>query len=479
MSKQAQQSWLLGSNLVMSSILWLGSAMFVYEISKDFRWQWDLSEGQQHQLNPEFLKTLEQIDAQGTAIEIIAFTNQEGRKNSEKKNQIMADFLDQIAKFSKNVQVRMVDFDEDLNTAQQLGVTEYGQVVLKQGQERVDIKERQLFFQTQNLQESSLEFYGEDEVLRALNILLNDVVFKAYVTTGHGELSLFDNSGKGLSEFRHLLELQSIQVKTLNLLSQSAIPEDAALVIVPGASVAFSDAETMLLLDYIAQGGTLWMASDVHQSIFSKLQVTLLDGIVCESNARFPYWDHPIVSLGNHAISQEIQAANLSVVLASSRAFELHGSMQQGITQQSVIPLSRQGWLENGGDFIQGRPSFQPEVDFRGEASMMAVLDISANSSLLASGISKSRVMLMGDADWLSNSLLSELAGNVILTNNSIHWLLRQDDRIQGIHQFAKSTKELIITKPQLDAIRWWALFPLPLVALFSGLMVWWNRRGR
>ena len=59
----------------------------------------------------------------------------------------------------------------------------------------------------------NLQFLGEEELVRAFRTLLNNEVKKAYVVTGHGELSIRDSSPNGLSKWKRSLELSAFEGK--------------------------------------------------------------------------------------------------------------------------------------------------------------------------------------------------------------------------------------------------------------------------
>ena len=126
----------------------------------------DLGLDQSSALQPDTRHKLGQLDG-GPNVLITAFTSQPGRPDAALKDQRLHDLLDEVDLASNAVEVRWVDFDRDRLTAEQLGVTEYGVVVLQRDAQRVDLHDRVLF-QRDGGPEGTLAFTGEAALARAL-----------------------------------------------------------------------------------------------------------------------------------------------------------------------------------------------------------------------------------------------------------------------------------------------------------------------
>ena len=471
---------LLGSNAVLVSLLSFGILLFLYQLNKEYRLQWDLSQEARHSLSLDMRETLDAIDQETEPIIITAFTAQEGRKDSREKNRYVQDLLQQIDRNSSNIVWEQVDYDKERITAERLGVADYGRIVVQQGKERVDIKERVLFKRVKEQQGSRMDFYGEEELLRAFSILLHNEVRSVLFTKGSGELSPLDTSPLGLSSLKRALELRSFSVDTIDLLSASSIPSETNLVIVAQPKEGLSRSEQDILLDYISQGGALIFAykSETSLPILERLQLRTKTGIALDQKSQFPYWDRPIVSLGAATLAEENKELGLSVVFTNARAFTLLGNQTTGIQQDSIAKLSRNGWLERGGEKQDGKPVFNADTDERGDFSLGVALEIFPNSNLLQKDVLASRIVVLGDMEWLSNGILADVTGNIALGNNIVEWVTGSKKSSTSQKHTIGAT-ELIIAKPQLDSIRLVALFPMPLLVFSLGFMVWWNRRGR
>ena len=473
---------LLGTNAFFVTLFCFGIVVLVYKLADRHHLQLDLSVDSRHQLSLEMYQVLERIDREDKPIEVIAFTAQEGRRDARERNRYVQDLLRQLERHSSNLKWQLIDYDQERYTAEQLGVQEHGRIVVLQGEERVDIKERLLFKRGKGADgKVGLHFLGEEELLRGFTTLLNNEVRKMYVVTGHGELSIQDTGPAGLSSWKRALERSSFDVKPLNLLSVGKVPDDTDVLIVPQPKQALSASEQDVLLNYISRGGGLIFAYKGTQelALFRQFQVRLLDGVATDTTAQFPYWDRPIVTFGSHEIVDEIRSASLPVVVSASAAYRGLSNNITGIVQKDLFALSNRGWLERGGDFLDGNAVYQEGVDSKETGALAIAIEIFPGSKLLRSGVEKSRVVLLGDSEWFSNALLNEISGNRPLINNMIEWATGDGEMLQTDLSARKTAGELLITKPQLATIRWVALLPLPSLVFGIGFLVWYSRRGR
>ena len=81
---------------------------------------------------------------------------------------------------------RFVDFDRERLSAEALGVTEYGTVVVQRGEQRVDLADRELFRRVGKGADQRLEFLGEAAINRAFSQLMSDTRRVVYALVGHG-----------------------------------------------------------------------------------------------------------------------------------------------------------------------------------------------------------------------------------------------------------------------------------------------------
>ncbi len=451
----------------------LGTMWFGLQLSKEHRLSFDLSAQSEYGVSVAMQQLLSELSQREQQLEIIAFRAQPSRKDALMRDQYLEDLLQQLARTSSSVSWRFADLDRDRNLAQALEVKQYGTVVLRIGEVRESILDRNLFVQNMGRQE--VHFVGEDVLQQRIRDILYPTKHMVYTLNANGERSLFDGGSAGLSQFHALVENQGAAIRNLNLLQRDAVPEDASLVMVMEPTSILPVDVQQRLLKYITGGGRVWFASPFdYRTLFAPLQVEALDGVVVEPRTQSGYWDRPILNLQNtEAVLTEFDSTQ-SVVMTRTNAFSLGASAQSGLNQIPFAGLSGAGWLERDAiDSLEDVPSFEETTDWKGSAGLVVGIQVNPSSAVLKQNVTNAKVLLMGDADWLSNGMFAESAGNAHFAESLLNWMFEKE--AVAITKYRKPNR-LLITQPQLDRLRW-AIIPLPMFFAFLGVLAWRKRR--
>ncbi|WP_165444091.1 Gldg family protein [Lachnoclostridium sp. Marseille-P6806] len=117
---------------------------------------------------------------------------------------------------------------------------------------------------------------GEGQIVSALSYVTSNRTPVIYVLTGHGELSLDDR-------FKGLLAKMNMRVSELDLIKESAVPDDAEAVLINCPRQDLSGDDAKKLMDYFDKGGNLI-------------------GVSCfESDPETPNWDSVLAYYGIRA----------------------------------------------------------------------------------------------------------------------------------------------------------------------------------
>ena len=85
------------------------------------------------------------------------------------------------------------------------------------------------------------------------------------------------------------------------------------------------------------------------------------------------------------------------------------------------------------------------------------------------------RFVVIGNSQWAANSFLA-FNGNSDLALNTMDWLSSDEDLI-SIRPKPPEDRELNMTANQMRWMRISSQFLLPLIVVFAGVSVWWQRR--
>jgi len=360
--------------------------------------------------------------------------------------------------------------------------------VVERGSSRVDIRARDLFRRTGKADDRRVLFLGETAFAGAFSQLHTPKRRVVYALAGHGERRLDDRGPSGLSDASDALSVERYDTEALDLLSADSsgdvpgVPDDAAVVLIAGPSVALSAHEEDALLSYLGRGGGLLLALDPGQPVpglLARLGVGLPSGTAMDTKVVYPFWDRPIPVQRRHAVTEGLAAARVDPVLAHVAPVVVSTDSIEGVKVDPVLMTSRRGWVERGGDLAQGSPVYDAGIDGEGPVNMAVAIQLRPGSDWVRSGRRPARVLVVGDSDFLGNNLFTEGPGNSTFSLDAVHWLAGADLRVASVGARKQKVRKLAISKNQLDTLRFVSMGVLPLLVGLLGFAVRWSRRGR
>src|SRR5215211_1660478 len=197
----------------------------------------DLTEDNANTLSPELTAALKKLPEQVTAT---------GFFSAQSDTQSAEELLNNIKSNSNGkFSYLFIDPDRDPQAAINAGITGDGKILLQMG----DHKE-------------IVAFASETEIIKGMLRLLNPGNNVVYFLTGHGERDIEQAGETSMTRAKSTLESKNYTVKTLNLLSENKIPDDASLIVIAGPTKPVSQEEVDLLKDYLDKGGSLIVMED-------------------------------------------------------------------------------------------------------------------------------------------------------------------------------------------------------------------------
>lgn len=480
-----------GSNATLVTAMVIGVLVLLYVLADSARFRVDLSAGASNTLQTETIQKLALLDEDAETVTITAFTNQRGKDDTYFKDRAVKDLLKELGDQSTQVDWRQVDFDRERLTAEKLGVGDYGRIVIQRGDDRVDIKDRELFRRVGKGRDRRLEFVGEAALSRGFSQLLTPTRRTVYVLSGHGELDPEDRTPAGLSDLAAALDLERYDVESLDLLRSTregelpTVPEDAALVVVARAREALTAQEEDSLLAWMGRGGPVLFAMDVGLPVpvlLSRMGVGIPAGVALQPEMQVPYRDRPIPVHRTHPINTEMLDSGLKMALSLPAPVATSEPLPPGVRLSTLLTTTRDGWIDLGGELAGGGAIFEPDIDIKGPVNLALALELLPGKGLVRPSKPISRVVVLGDADCLRNALLAEAPGNRTFAVNLVHWLAGEDRRLGvtvGTVGKATASRRLALTQQELGTLRVVTLGLLPFLVLLMGIATWMSRRGR
>ena len=353
-------------------------------------------------------------------------------------------------------------------------------------------------FERENGKRAFLRIYNdmfrhpdEQEITTTLKKLIVEPV-KVGFLVGHGERDLDKNGDRDYSTFASSLPFrqsminQGFDVITINLNDIDNIPSDINIMLIADMKKALNEHENSVLDRYIERGDNLAILTDVGRQnsmnpLVNKFGINIDKGIIAQPSELFA---------GNlvTAVSNEKAAANFrfyNYLLKYNLVVPMLGATSLSYDENAdfkYIPLlsSPEGksWIEyETTNFIEDTVRLNPSI---GEKYGSFVTSVSATRFI---GEKEQRVIVLGDADCISNSELF-IKRNGIRSNNfsmitgMFRWLSNDVFPI-SLSRLPNIDTKLKVNVSSVRNIRIIYIYVVPLLFALLGIFIWWKRRGR
>lgn len=412
----------------------------------------DLTEDDINTLSPELLAAVKSLPQQVTAIGFFA------QSSTESAEQLLSNIK---ANSNGKFDYRFINPDLDPQAALNAGITGDGKILLQMGD-----------------QQEIVAFASESEILKGMLRLLNPESSAIYFLSGHGERDIQQAGENSMTRALSTLESKNYNVKSLNLLVDNEIPEDARVIVVAGPLQPLSQNEVDLLKEFLDNGGSLIAMQDptaltefgeesdpLAEMLSQDWGIHYNDDIVIDLNSPQPttaaaaYYDsaHPITVNMNNLVSFFPFTRSLSI-----------GNPIEGITQSLIVQTNERSWAET--DFSSLSEGGQVELN---DNEMVGPLTLAVASENSTTG---GRVIAFGTSSFVSDQIF-DAYGNGDMFVNSVDWSAEQED-LANITP--KTTTERTFNVP--SQIHWIlillsSIFIIPGLVVLGGVSTWLARR--
>jgi len=415
----------------------------------------DLTEDQSNTLSPELLDALKTLPENVTAIGFFS-------QNMDTTSAIQ--LLDNIKSNSNgNFEYQFIDPDRDPQTAIQAGITGDGKILLQMGE-----------------YEEIVAFASEEEILNGLLRLLNPGANAIYFLTGHGEHDIEQGGDASMTRASATLQTKNYSVKTLNLLAENKIPDDASVIIIAGPQIPVSENEVKLLKDYLANGGSLIVLENpraftqfgedsdpLADMLETDWGITFTNDVVIDVNSPDPTIAISAIYDSAHPISRNMN--RVGVLFPFTQSLRL-GEAPEGISTTNLVQTNEKSWGETDLQSLTQAgwpPSYDETTEAQGPLTLVAAGE---NTT------SKGRVVVFGTSQ-VSMDTIFDSYGNGDMFINSVDWSADQENLV---NLTPKTPKERTFNLPgqfQWIAIVLGSVIIIPGLVILAGISAWFTRR--
>ncbi len=312
-------------------------------------------------------------------------------------------------------------------------------------------------------------FNGELLFTSALLAVINPKPLKAYFLQGHGEPSLADSGDQGYLKFGAVLGENYIATEPLQLLGDSAVPDDCNLLIIAGARTTFSEMELQKIGQYLTQGGRMF----VLLNYFSVKTPTGLEDIL----ARWGVDANPdVVQDAEHGTSKIVSNFGSHPAVSPLTGLRLQLVLPRPVSRMNLenppadAPKVDELIFSDPDSTIASQPAAAPR-----RYPLMAAVEQKPAAGM-ANTRGTTRLIVAGDSFFLGNQMI-EAGANRDFLGYAVNWLLDRTVLLDGIGPRPVMEFRLMMTRDQQNKVRWLLLGALPGGVLVFGWLVWLVRR--
>jgi ABC-type uncharacterized transport system involved in gliding motility auxiliary subunit len=376
------------------------------------------------------------------------------------------DLLDRYANLSSKVHVVYVDPDHDPEVARAANIRDYGTAIVQVG-----------------LKKEQAKGITEEGISGALIQDLKGSTRTVCFVAGSGERQIDDSDKNGFSDFKDLLAKDSYATNAISLLQQADVPSDCTVLVVGGPVSDYLQPAVDAIKKYVEGGGRAFLMVDPplkigHSPIADNNMLTAL----LESWGVTP--DKNLI-LDMNPIGQ---LAGVGPQVALVTTYGPHPIVADMKGNATGFPLSRSLEIKNG-----DKTTVEKLFDSSATSLATSKLDspnVNPNDpqnkkgplTLAAAGTyntgqenSEGRFVVIGGSSWAANAFIA-FNGNSDFALNAVNWLSSDEDLI-SIRPKQEEDRRVTLTRAQMNMVRLFSQFMLPLAIVFVGVSVWWRRR--
>ena len=431
--------------------------------------QIDISDQQLYSIGDETKKVLNNLDKDVTIYQIA---------QSGSEDETISNLLQKYADESKHVKVELKDpvvspkFVSEYTSDQ---VSSNSLIVACGDRNKVvnynDMYESTMDYNTYSYQTTG--FDGEGQITSAIAYVTTENLPVLYTLEGHGEKELD-------STIKEDIEKANMEIKTLNLISEGSVPDDAACLLIDSPSSDISEDEKTALLDYLENGGKAMVFSDYTESTLSNFAAVLenygvkaADGIVFEGDnqhygMQMPYYLLPTVNSTD--ASSETASSGYYIIMPYAQGIQKLDDVRDTVTIEDILTTSDSAYSKTN---LQSETQEKEDGDVEGPFA----LGVSIKEDV---GDGKKTQIIYYSSSYIMDSQMNQLVsgGNEKLVTESLNSMVSTEETTT-VSIPSKSLEVSYLTISDYDASFWkiCTIGLIPGIFLVAGFVIWFKRR--
>ena len=314
-------------------------------------------------------------------------------------------------------------------------------------------------------------FDGEGQLTSAISYVTSDNLPVLYNIEGHGEAALS-------SSFEEAIEKANIDIQTLNLLSEGAVPDDADCILINAPTGDFSDDEKDAVIDYLENGGKALIFSDYSaedqenfKEILRTYGVETVDGVIFEGDSQhylsqMPYYLIP--EIRSTDITSDISEKGTYVLVPVAQGIQTIDQYRDSLTIESLLSTTSSSYSKVN---MESSTLEKEEGDIDGPFDVAVSIQDEIDDDTTTQIVYFSSSYITEDQ---VNQMVS--GGNIDLVIDSLNWMCDTEDSV-SIPSKDLSVSYLTWTGHAAGSWSLILIAVLPGAILIFGVVVWLRRR--
>jgi hypothetical protein len=385
--------------------------------------------------------------------------------------------LRQLERENTNFRVRLIDADQNPALASSLGVRTYNSAVLRAGDRRIEVV-------TTDDREIAL---GVLRLLRKREVVIcfaagngeydiDNFEFHTHFEGAHSHshdasgLAVVQMEQHGIGRLRRAIEKLGLAARKISFAAGQPIPDDCGAVVEANPRTRYSPGATELMRRYLERGGSAMFLIEPDYELDESLAALLAsagikvgNGVIVDPKDHY-FTDEQMIAVSHYGAHPVTRGLALSFYPG---ARPLETTPTTGVKVTPLAASSSEAYL------IADRLGDNAAAASGARASR--IIALAAEGGLSEAATSPFRMVVAGDADFVSNSFFPYLANSDVVLA-ALAWLTHEE-RAPTMKPPVEVLPMVTLTGEQMRGIFIVTALLMPGLIAFAGGAMWWLRR--
>lgn len=490
------------ANLLLTAALGVVIVVLVNYISARHYHRWDWTTHGLFTLSDQSKQTLRELDHE---VRIFVFLGRDEQDFADVET-----LLQEYTAITDRIRVEWIDPDRDRARyqvlADQFGIDSWlaGEVTLSQvpvvvtsGDRKWKVERHQLivedFDSFEDVDGPKLDLQSERALTGAILEVTTGEATKVCLSKGHGEWELGASGERSFDAVARELEWEKISVEPFELRIED-VPKSCDALFIVSPQRVFSIGEVAIVDRYLDSGGNVLLALDPvlkknalsptgFEASLEERGILVGDDLVIENDTARQLPGNPgdlflAIDLGTHRLVETIGRRGGGILLVVARSVDVvDGSDTEVLFRTSPNAIAESD-LERALNPGKSRKPTQPSAVPLAVAWEYVPPLNDDLKPVQTEGPTPGRLVVVGDADWMSAELLENpQLSNIDFLSSTAGWLTQREALI-NIAPRKTNARAVIMSDADLQNLMFRVVVLLPLAAFLAGFGVWWSRRS-